>query len=367
MRNALTIAGKELSSYFVQPVAYVVLTVFVLLAGWFFFALLKQFSEMVQVYSAMSNAQALEHLNLNARVIEPLLHNMSVVMVILVPAITMRAFAEEKRTGTYEFLLTAPIRTGEIVAGKFIAAAVFILIMVALIWIFPIILMVFGDPEVGVMGAGYVALALLGVCFVAIGLFTSSLTQNQIIAAISCLGVLLLLYVISWPLQTGGGILGDLLRYLSLPQHFGQMVGGVIDTSDIVYFCTMIFVALFLTQRSVESARWRQGRAEHGMQRSMASAGLIGLVFLFFALVAYLTGARLYFLFNLVLGVLAVVLWATSSRDTLGTMMGHRAARYGANAVVYSLGFVGVLIAINYILALHHRRFDLTSENLFSL
>ncbi|MGZ6242502.1 MAG: Gldg family protein, partial [Candidatus Binataceae bacterium] len=103
------------------------------------------------------------------------------------------------------------------------------------------------------------------------------------------------------------------------------------------------------------------------MQRSMASAGLIGLVFLFFALVAYLTGARLYFLFNLVLGVLAVVLWATSSRDTLGTMMGHRAARYGANAVVYSLGFVGVLIAINYILALHHRRFDLTSENVFSL
>ena len=159
MRNALTIAGKELSSYFVQPVAYVVLTVFVLLAGWFFFALLKQFNEMVQVYSAMSSAQALEHLNLNARVIDPLLHNMSVVMVILVPAITMRAFAEEKRTGTYEFLLTAPIRTGEIVAGKFIAAAVFILIMVALIWIFPIILMVFGDPEVGVMGAGYVALA----------------------------------------------------------------------------------------------------------------------------------------------------------------------------------------------------------------
>ncbi len=103
------------------------------------------------------------------------------------------------------------------------------------------------------------------------------------------------------------------------------------------------------------------------MQRSMASAGLIGLVFLFFALVAYLTGARLYFLLNLVLGVLAIVLWATSSRETLGTLMGHRATRYGANAVVYSLGFVGLLVAINYILALHHRRFDLTSERVFSL
>jgi gliding motility-associatede transport system auxiliary component len=103
------------------------------------------------------------------------------------------------------------------------------------------------------------------------------------------------------------------------------------------------------------------------MQRSMASAGLIGLVFLFFALVAYLTGAGTYCLLNLVLGVLAVVLWATSSRGTLGTLMGHRATRYGANAVVYSLGFVGVLIAVNYILALHHRRFDLTAERVFSL
>lgn len=257
MRNSITIAGKELAGYFVQPVAYVVMTVFLLLGGFFFFSLLQRFGMLIQMYSAMQNPEVMQRINLNQIVIEPLLHNLSIVLVILVPAITMRAFAEEKRTGTYEFLLTAPIRTGEIVAGKFIAAAVFILIMVGLIWIFPIILMAFGDPEVGVMGAGYVALALLGVCFVAIGLFTSSLTQNQIIAAISCLGILLLLYVISWPLQSGGGILGDLLRYLSLPQHFGQMVGGVIDTSDIIYFCTMIFVALFLTQRSVESARWR--------------------------------------------------------------------------------------------------------------
>jgi ABC-type uncharacterized transport system involved in gliding motility auxiliary subunit len=103
------------------------------------------------------------------------------------------------------------------------------------------------------------------------------------------------------------------------------------------------------------------------MQRSMASAGLIGLVFLFFALVAYLTGARLYFLFNLVLGVLAIVLWATSSRETFGTLIGHRATRYGANALVYSVAFVALLVAINYILALHHRRFDLTTESVFSL
>jgi len=107
------------------------------------------------------------------------------------------------------------------------------------------------------MFAGYLGLAFLAIAFVSIGLFTSSLTQNQIIAAISCFGLLLLLFVISWPAQTGGSSFSDLLRYLSLPDHFGQMVTGVIDTRDIVYFLSLIFVALFLTQRSVESARWR--------------------------------------------------------------------------------------------------------------
>jgi len=257
MRNTLVIAGKELQGYFVQPVAYVVLTVFLLLAGWFFFALLRQFDEMVQLVQMMGQQQQLQNMNLNTRVIEPLLHDLSIVLVIVMPALTMRVFAEEKRTGTYELLLTAPVRTGEIVAGKFIAAATFTLIMVGLAWIFPLILLVFGNPEVGVMFAGYLALALLAVTFVAVGLFTSSLTQNQIIAAISSFGLLILLYVISWPAEAGTGAAWALLKYLSLPDHFSTMVRGVIDTSDLVFFLSVIVLALFLTQRSVESARWR--------------------------------------------------------------------------------------------------------------
>jgi ABC-2 type transport system permease protein len=257
MRNAITIAGKELAGYFVQPVAYVVMSVFLLLGGFFFFNMLRYFEVMLQMYTAMQNPEVLERLNLNRAVIEPLLHNLAIVLVILVPAITMRSFAEEKRTGTYELLLTAPVRTGEIVAGKFIAAAAFMLIMIGLAGIFPLILVMFGNPEVGVMISGYIGLALLSVTFVAVGLFTSSITQNQIIAAITCFGVLLLLYVISWPAQAGGSQFGDLLRYLSLPDHFGQMVTGIIDTRDIVYFLSVIVVALFLTQRSVESVRWR--------------------------------------------------------------------------------------------------------------
>src|SRR5579859_4979266 len=256
MRNTFTIAGKELQGYFTQPVAYVVLTVFLLLGGWFFFAMLRQFDEMVQLIQMMGQTDQLKAMNLNTRVIDPLLHDLSIVLVIVMPALTMRVFAEEKRTGTYELLLTAPIRTGEIVAGKFIAAASFTLIMVALAWIFPLILIVFGNPEVGVMFAGYVGLSLLALTFVAVGLFTSSVTQNQIIAAISSFGILILLYVISWP-ETGGDTVKGILKYLSLPEHFATMVRGVIDTSDIVFFLSAILLSLFLTQRAVESARWR--------------------------------------------------------------------------------------------------------------
>ncbi len=257
MRNTITIAGKELAGYFVQPVAYVVLTVFVLLGGWFFFAMLRQFDEMVQLVQMMGQPDTLRQMNLNTRVIDPLLHDLSVVLVIVMPALTMRVFAEEKRSGTYELLLTAPIRTGEIVAGKFLAAGAFTLVMVALAWIFPLILIVFGNPEVGVMFAGYLGLFLLALSFVSVGLFTSSLTQNQIIAAISSFGILILLFVISWPAEAGGGVVWALLKYLSLPEHFSTMVRGVIDTSDVVFFLSVVGTALFLTQRSVESARWR--------------------------------------------------------------------------------------------------------------
>lgn len=257
MRNALVIAGREISAYFVQPIAYVVMTVFMLLGGWFFFALLRRFDLIQQMYLAMQNPQGLQRMNVNEMVVEPLLHNLAIVLVILVPAITMRSFAEEKRAGTYELLLTAPVRTAEVVAGKFIGAAVLVLVMVVLAGIFPLILIMFGNPEIGVMASGYLGLAFLGVAFVAVGIFTSSITQNQIIAAISCFGALLLLYVISWPAETGGGTFSVLLRYLSLPEHFATMVRGIISTKDIIYFLSVVAVALFLTQRAVESVRWR--------------------------------------------------------------------------------------------------------------
>ena len=258
MRNALAIASREIRSYFVSPVAYVVLTGFLLLAGWFFFNLLARFSYMLQIYSGMQGRGGeLERLNLNEFVISPLLHNLSVILVILIPVITMRTFAEEKRLGTFELLLTSPLRVGEIVAGKFLGALAFVTLMLGLTGVYPILLLIYGDPESGIMLSGYIGLFLLAASFVSIGMLTSSLTENQIIAAVSCLVALLLLYVINWPADTSSPTLGAVLHYLSVTEHFGEFVKGVIDTRAVLYFLSLIAAALFLTHRSVESLRWR--------------------------------------------------------------------------------------------------------------
>jgi ABC-2 type transport system permease protein len=257
VRNALAIAGKELRSYFVSPIGYVVLTGFLLLGGWFFFNLWARFNFLLSIYSAMRNPEAQTRLNLNEFVIAPLLHNLSVVLVILVPVITMRSFAEEKRSGTYELLLTSPLSITEIVAGKFLGAFAFLLVMIGLTGIYPVILLLYGNPELGIIASGYLGLLLLATAFVTVGLLTSSVTENQIIAAVSCLVILLLMYVIAWPADTAGAGLGAVLKYVSLTEHFSEMVKGIIDTKDVVYFASVILLSLFLTQRSVESVRWR--------------------------------------------------------------------------------------------------------------
>ena len=255
MRNILTIAGKEIRSLFVSPIAYVVLTGFLLLGGWFFFNLLFRFSSAVNFHTGMQNMDGLQSLNLNEYVMAPLLHNLTIVLVIMIPIITMRAFAEEKRSGTYELLLTSPLRVTEIVLGKFLGAVAFIAIMILLTAIYPGILLLFGNPELGVVAAGYLGLFLLAAVFVSVGILTSSLTENQIVAAVTCFVILLLLYVISWPAETAGLPLGDLLKYLSVTEHFSEMVKGLIDTRDVVYFLSLIVLGLFLTHRAVEASR----------------------------------------------------------------------------------------------------------------
>lgn len=255
MRNIFTIAGKELRSLFVSPIAYVVLTGFLLLGGWFFFNLLFRFTYLMTLYTGMQNDAGLAALNLNEYVMAPLLGNLTIVLVIMIPLITMRAFAEEKKSGTYELLLTSPLAVGEIVLGKLFGLLAFVFFMILLTGIYPAILLYYGNPELGPLAAGYLGLFFLGAVFVSVGLLTSALTENQIVAAVACFVALLLLYVISWPAETAGVGMGGVLKYLSVVDHFSEMVKGLVDSGDLVYFLSLMILSLFLTHRAVEASR----------------------------------------------------------------------------------------------------------------
>jgi len=253
----LTIAGRELRSYFTSPVAYVLLAAFLALGGYFFYALLLAFNQSLQIYGMMRNPEMLERFNLNEMVLRPLLQNMSVLLIFIVPAVTMRLFPDEKRSGTYEMLLTSPVRIGEIVAGKFLGGFALILLMISLSGLFGVLLDVYGNPELNMMLAGYAGLLLMATAFLAIGTLISSFTDNVVIAYVGTLFALLVLYTVGWLGETVSGTGGSIIKYLSITDHFQEMLQGLIDTRDLVYFATVLIVALFLTHRSVESVRWR--------------------------------------------------------------------------------------------------------------
>jgi len=257
VRNVFTIAGREVRSYFSSPVAYVLLAAFLALAGYFFFALLSAFNQALAVYSMMRNPEMLQRFNLNEMVIRPLLSNMSVLLIFVIPAITMRMFPEEKTSGTYELLLTSPVRVGEIVLGKFLGGLILVLLMIVLSGFFGVVLLRFGNPEIPMMLSGYLGLFLMAISFLAIGTLISSFTDNVVVAYAGALFVLLMLYTIGWLGETVQGPWGSIVKYVSITDHFQELLKGLIDTKDLVYFATVLVVSLFLTQRSVESVRWR--------------------------------------------------------------------------------------------------------------
>ena len=264
MRHVGAIAGRELNSLFVSPVAYAVLTLFAVLAGFFFLSGVLQFQEYVVRLQSFQAMEQLEELNLNDHVIAPFLHVMSVVLLFLVPGITMGLFASEKANGTQELLLTSPITIWELVLGKFLAAAAFIGILVLLLALFPAILFTYGDPEIGKTAAGMLGLLLVGLVYVAIGAFASSVTQNQLIAFALSFVLLLVLWMIGFLADLGaaGGAVtsdtfGNVLRWLSTADHFEGMVMGLVDTKDLAYFAVMAIAFLVLAKTSIESVRWR--------------------------------------------------------------------------------------------------------------
>ena len=246
---------KEMRLYFTSPVAWVIITIFLFIAGYFFYSIFA-FYTLASMQSAM-NPQMARDLNVTDSVLRPLFSNVSVILLLLMPLITMRLFAEERRSGTIELLLTYPVRDGAVLLGKYLAALTLYAIMLALTLLYPGIIVYFARVEWGPLLTGYLGLLLMGATFLAVGIFASSLTENQIVASITTFGVLLILWVVGWSAEYVGGAWGRVLSHLSILEHFDTFARGVLDTKDVIYYVDVTLVALFLSLRSLETRRWK--------------------------------------------------------------------------------------------------------------
>jgi ABC-2 type transport system permease protein len=253
MRNVLAIAGKELRAYFASPIAYVVIGFFALLYGYFFYALLSFFNrQSMQMSMGMGGT-----MNINQMLVAPVLSNVSVILLFVLPMVTMRTYSEEKRSGTIELLLTSPVTDTQIILGKFLGAMSLYAAMLAVTAIHLGLLFLYGNPEWKPILTGYLGLLLMGGCFIALGLLISSLTRNQIVAGMITFAVFLMLWVINWIGTFVGPTAQAILSHLSITDHFDDFAKGVLDTKHIVYYASFIAFGLFLTAKAVDSERWR--------------------------------------------------------------------------------------------------------------
>jgi ABC-2 type transport system permease protein len=254
MRNVWIICRKELGSYFASPVAYVLLTMFAVIFGWFFWNSLAIF--VVEGMEMQMRGQSFP-MNVNEQVIRPLLSNVGVIGLFFIPMITMRLFAEEKRTGTIELLATSPVRDLEIIVGKWLASLILyscLLLFTALNFAF---LFRYGHPDWKPLLTGYFGLLLEAGGLLAIGTFISTLTKNQIIAGAVTFGVCLMLLVLEWVSGYDPSTWARVLAYMSIFTHMESFARGTLDLKDAVFYLTVIFLGLFFTARSMESLRWR--------------------------------------------------------------------------------------------------------------
>jgi len=256
MTNILAIAQKELKAYFSSPIAYVVIGFWSLLYGYFFVAILSFFVRQSMQMNQFG-MQGPQSMNVNQQLIRPLLQNVNILVLFLMPMVTMRSYSEEKRSGTIELLLTSPITDFQIVLGKFLGAMALYACMLAVTLIHIGLLFVYGHPEWKPIVTTYIGLLLFGGCFVSLGLFISSLTKNQIVAGMVTFAVFLLLWIITWIGSFSGPTVDKITQYISILDHLDDFGKGVLDTTHLIYYLSFITFGLFLTAKSVDSERWR--------------------------------------------------------------------------------------------------------------
>src|SRR6202158_4460119 len=254
MRNVWIICSKELRSYFVSPIAYLLLVMFAVIFGFFFWNSLGYIVNMTM--QAQMEGEPFP-MNLNEQVIRPLLSNINVIGLFFIPLITMRLFAEEKRSGTIELLATSPIKDSEVIVGKWLAALLMYALMLSSSVLDLVFLFKYGDPAWKPMAIGYLGLLLQAGGLLAIGTFISTLTRNQIIARAVTFAVCLLLWILEWVTGFDTAAWARVMAYMSVITHFESFAKGLLDSKDVIFYRTLLFLGLFLTARSMESLRWR--------------------------------------------------------------------------------------------------------------
>jgi ABC-2 type transport system permease protein len=258
MRNFYLIFKKELKSYFYSPIAYAVMTIFLIITGYFFYNIFATFSTIsFQAQMNPTLAKQYNLLNITESVVRPLFGNVSVIMLLLMPLLTMRLFSEEKRSGTIELLLTYPVKDIEVVLGKFAACLAIFSIMLVFTFLYPVLIKIYGQPELGPIITGYLGLFFMGAAFIAFGIFASTLTENQVVAAVLSFGVLLFFWMAGYSINFVNSSLVSVLSYIALTQHLEGFAKGVIDSGDIIYYLNFTMLCIFLSLRALESKKWR--------------------------------------------------------------------------------------------------------------
>ncbi len=250
MRSVYLVARREFLAYWTSPVAYVVLAVFLLLSGFFFFG---QLSEFVNLSSRAGG----RGVDVNQQLIRPYLYSVSVMFLFLLPLVSMRLISEEKRQGTLEILLTTPARESALVFGKYLAAVGLFAVMLVGSAIHVAIPFLFGSPEWGPVWTGFLGLFLTGAAYLALGLLLSSLTQNQVVSAAAAFALFLALWLFQWLGTISTGTLSTVLTYVSFAGHFDNFGRGVLDSSDLVFYLSLIGVGVFGAIQAVAATRWK--------------------------------------------------------------------------------------------------------------
>ncbi|MBI4720713.1 MAG: ABC transporter permease [Chitinivibrionia bacterium] len=231
MSKMTAIYRKELAFFFNSIIAYVVLTIFLLIAGYFFYNLLAYFNLISM--QAMQNPYLAQQLSITEGVLQPLFGNISIIMLLILPLLTMRLLSEERKSGTAELLFTYPISDWDVLLGKYCATLTVFAAMLGCTLLYPLLLGAYADPEAGPLASSYLGLFLLGMSYISMGLFFSSISENQIVAGVLTFG------------------------QLSILEHLDNFTKGVIDTNDIVYYVCFSSFFLFCSSRVLESNRWR--------------------------------------------------------------------------------------------------------------